>query len=149
MLWGALDPQVRDLTFPFLDAALIDRHYPFRDLRDAHAPLAAGSDWPVSSADPLAAIHVGVTRAEPGARADARMHPEQSLDLATALSAYTAGSATINGRGTSSGRLREGYLADLAVLSADVFAIYPHGLHEVAVRETWLAGDAVYRAGDS
>ncbi|MEZ5097967.1 MAG: amidohydrolase family protein [Nocardioides sp.] len=72
--------------------------YPFGALHRAGADLAAGSDWPVSSPDPLAAIHVGVTRTaygEPGRAGSEPFLPEQALDLASALSAYTAGSARL------------------------------------------------------
>lgn len=149
MLWGAVDDQLDELTFPFLDPALVPRHYPFRDLHDAGAALAAGSDWPVSSADPLEAIRIGVTRAMPGHSADPRIRPDQALGLGTALAAYTAGSARISGRGDTTGRLREGAAADLAALTRDPFAIPTARLGEVAVAQTWVAGDRVYRAGDA
>jgi predicted amidohydrolase YtcJ len=144
MLWGAVDDQLAELTFPFLAQELIARHYPLRELRDAGAPLAAGSDWPVSTADPLAAIHVGVNRAVPGGVADPRMDPEQALDVVSAFTAYTAGSAHANGWGDSTGALADGYLADLVVLDADPFTLAPERLHDVAVRETRLAGDRLY-----
>ncbi|WEG09342.1 amidohydrolase [Microbacterium horticulturae] len=144
MLWGGLDEQLEQLTFPFVARELVARHYPFRELRDAGAALCAGSDWPVSSADPLAAIHVGVNRAEPGAAPDARMNPEQALDLATALSAYTAGSARACGRASLSGSLTTGNAADLAVLDADPFAVDPRELHGIGVRHTRVGGQTVY-----
>jgi predicted amidohydrolase YtcJ len=147
MLWGELDDQVAELTLPFLTPELFARHYPFRELRDAGAPLAAGSDWPVSPADPLAAVHVAVNRAAPGATADPRMVPAQALDLATALAAYTAGSADAGGRGAHAGRLRPGAPADLVVLDADPFGLPPERIHEVAVRQTRLDGAPVYEAG--
>ncbi len=147
MLWGALDEALSELTFPFLDPELVGRHYPFRELRDAGAALAAGSDWPVSSADPIAAIHVAVNRAEPGARADERLHPEQAIDLATAVSAYTAGSAAAGGRGDTNGRLHPGAAADLVVLDRDPFAGPREDIHEAVVSRTFLAGVEVY-AGD-
>ncbi|MEQ6899427.1 amidohydrolase [Microbacterium sp. KR10-403] len=144
MLWGGLDEQLEQLTFPFVAPELVARHYPFRELRDAGAALCAGSDWPVSSADPLAAIHVGVNRAEPGASADARMDPSQALDLATALSAYTAGSARACGRASFSGTLAPGSAADLAVLDTDPFAVDPRELHAIRVRQTRVGGRMVH-----
>jgi predicted amidohydrolase YtcJ len=144
MLWGAVDDQLADLTFPFLEPGLIARHYPFRDLRDAGALLVAGSDWPVSSADPLEAIRVGTTRAAAGTRPDPRMSPEQALDLASAFSAYTAGSADIAGRGDETGRLRVGLRADLAVLDSDPFAQGAESLDRTAVVQTWLDGVLVH-----
>lgn len=145
MLWGAVDEQLDELTFPYLAPPLIARHYPFRELREAGARLAGGSDWPVSTADPLQAVHVAVNRAAPGGVADARIDPSQAIDLATALSLYTAGSAHAGGRGDTTGALREGLWADLAVLSTDPFSVAPASLHEVTVRRTVLGGECVYR----
>lgn len=148
MLWGALDEALSELTFPFLDPSLVGRHYPFREFADAGVALAAGSDWPVSSADPLAAIHVAVNRAEPGTRADGRMQPHLAVDIATAVAAYTAGSAEAGGRGTEYGRLSAGRLADLAVVDRDVFTGPPEDVHEATVTRTFLGGATVY-AGES
>ncbi len=146
MLWAAVDEQLDELTFPFVAEELIARHYPLRELRDSGAPFAAGSDWPVSTADPMQAIHVAVNRAAPGALPDPRMDPTQAIDLATALAAYTAGSVRANGRHTSTGALTPGLLADLVVLDTDPFEVAPEEMHTVTVRETRLGGEPVYRA---
>ena len=61
-LWACLDDQMVDLTMPFLGAERARWQYPFGDLHRAGARLVAGSDWPVSTPDPLAAIHVAVNR---------------------------------------------------------------------------------------
>ncbi|MCC4908335.1 amidohydrolase [Microbacterium sp. cx-59] len=144
MLWGAVDEQLAELTFPFLEPELVARHYPFRDLRDAGAALAAGSDWPVSTADPLEAIRVGATRASAGAVADPRLDPRQAIDLASAFAAYTAGSAAINGHGAQSGRLRVGMRADLAVLDGDPFVLGAESLDGICVAQTWADGAIVH-----
>lgn len=145
MLWGAWEDQLADLTFPFLEADLFARHYPFADLVAAGARLAAGSDWPVSSPTPMEAIAVGVTRAVPGTPADPRIRPTLAIDLASALSAYTAGSAFVNGRDATTGRLRQGYLADLALLDADPFRTETEDLHRISIRQTWLGGELVFQ----
>ncbi len=72
-LWAAYDDQMVDLTLPYLGDERAGWQYPFADLARAGARLAAGSDWPVSSPDPLAGIHVAVNRTGPrrtGARGD-------------------------------------------------------------------------------
>lgn len=144
MLWGELDEQLEQLTFPFVAPELVARHYPFRELHDAGAQLCAGSDWPVSSADPLQAVHVGVNRAAPGTEPDPRMDVGQTLDVATALSAYTAGSARACGRASLTGTLTQGTAADLVVLDTDPFAVDPRDLHEIRVRHTSVGGQPVY-----
>jgi predicted amidohydrolase YtcJ len=66
--------------------------YPFRSLLAAGAELAAGSDWPVTSPDPIHGMHVAVTRSAPGGQAEPLI-PAERLTLAEALTAYTAGTA--------------------------------------------------------
>ena len=91
-LWAVYEPQMLDLTIPFLGPERTGWQYPFGDLMRSGARLVAGSDWPVSSPDPLAAVHIAVNRRAAGEEYDAFL-PEQALDLATALAAYTSGSA--------------------------------------------------------
>ncbi|WP_440708686.1 amidohydrolase [Herbiconiux sp. YIM B11900] len=146
MLWGAVDDQLDELTFPFIDPRLVGRHYPFRELRDAGARLAAGSDWPVSTQDPIEAIHVAVNRAAPGEEPDDRIRTDQALDLADALAAYTAGSAWVGGRSATTGALVPGMAADLTVLDIDPFGSAPEELYRVRVRQTRVAGESVYGA---
>jgi predicted amidohydrolase YtcJ len=144
MLWAAHEPQMDTLTIPFLGPDQAARQYLFGDLRRAGAVLAAGSDWPVSAADPLAAIHVAVNRAYLGSEHPPFL-PGQSLDLATALAAYTAGSAYVNHR-DDSGSLRPGNVADLVVLDRDPFDGPVSAIGETSVAETYVAGRPVYRA---
>ena len=90
-----------ELTLPFLGAERARWQYPFGDLHRAGARLVAGSDWPVSTPDPLAAIHVAVNRTaygEPGRAGTEPFLPEQALALETAFAAYTSGSAWVNHR---------------------------------------------------
>lgn len=67
MLWAAHEPQMDELTLPFLGPERGARQYPFGDLLRAGVTPAAGSDWPVSSPDPLQALHVAVNRRSPDA----------------------------------------------------------------------------------
>ncbi len=142
-LWAALDEGDLELTRPFVDDYTFDRQYPLRELRDSGARLAQGSDWPVTRADPFAAIHVAVNRAEIGRTPDPILHPEQAIDLATSLAAYTAGSAAALGY-DDSGRLEVGALADLAVLDRDPFGGPADEIARTGVRETWLGGERVW-----
>ena len=86
-LWAAHEPQMDELTIPFIGPERTARQYLFGDLLRSGARLAAGSDWAVSSANPLRAIHVAVNRSLPGASGDEAepFLPEQSLSLAEAL----------------------------------------------------------------
>ncbi|MGI8644796.1 MAG: amidohydrolase [Nocardioides sp.] len=150
-LWACLDDQMVDLTLPFLGEELARWQYPFGDLHRAGATLCAGSDWPVSTPDPLAALHVAVNRTaydEPGRAGSEPFLPEQALDLATAWAAYTSGSARINGLDTRGGAgvLAPGAVADLVVLDRDPFAGPSSEIGAARVVSTWVSGVPVFEA---
>ncbi|MFF9510084.1 amidohydrolase [Streptomyces sp. NPDC014724] len=144
-LWAAHEPQMDELTIPFLGPERASWQYPFGSLLRAGATLAAGSDWPVSSPDPIAGIHVAVNRMEPEATDGRVFLPEQRLDLATAVAAYTAGSAHVNGH-DDTGSLLPGHLADLVVLDRDIFTLPPEEIAEARVLRTYVGGTLVYSA---
>ncbi|MFJ6708182.1 MULTISPECIES: amidohydrolase [unclassified Streptomyces] len=143
-LWAAHEPQMDELTIPFLGSERATWQYPFGSLLRSGARLAAGSDWPVSSPDPLQAVHVAVNRVEPGGSAPVFLAGER-LGLRDALTAYTAGSAYVNHL-DDTGRVAVGALADLVVLDRDPFAGAPEEIADARVTHTYVGGTAVYRA---
>ncbi|MFD8545875.1 amidohydrolase [Streptomyces sp. NPDC059649] len=148
-LWAAHEPQMDELTIPFLGDRRASWQYPFGDLLRAGATLAAGSDWPVSSPDPLAALHVAVNRRIPEAAPSVPVFlPEQRLDLGSALAAYTAGSAYANHL-DDTGSIQPGKLADLVVLDRDPFDGPPEEIAAARVLETFVGGQRVYAADDA
>ncbi len=148
-LWAAHEPQMDELTIPFLGPERAARQYPFASLLRAGARLAAGSDWAVSSANPLEGIHVAVNRALPDAEPGAEpLLPGQALTLAEALAAYTAGSAYVNHL-DETGAVAPGYLADLVILDRDPFAGPPGEIAAAAVALTYVEGERVYAAPDA
>jgi predicted amidohydrolase YtcJ len=151
-LWAAHEPQMDELTIPFIGPERTARQYVFGDLARSGARLAAGSDWAVSSANPLRAIHVAVNRSLQGATGSEAepFLPDQSLDLAQALAAYTIGSAYVNHLDDETGSVELGKLADLVVLDRDPFAAPPSEIGSTGVLATYVQGEAVYlsRNGD-
>ncbi|HWI30629.1 MAG TPA: amidohydrolase [Microbacterium sp.] len=148
MLWASLEPQMVELTLPFLGDPRSSWQYPFGDLVRSGATLAAGSDWSVSSPNPLAAMHVAVNRRSAPTESEGDYEPflpEQALDLGTALAAYTAGSARVNGL-DDTGTLRVGALADLALLDRDPFDAPSEEIGLTRVLGTWVGGRRVYAA---
>ena len=144
-LWATHEPQMDDLTIPFLGDERSTWQYPFGSLQRAGARLVMGSDWPVTSPDPLAAIHTAVNRT---AYDDPRpaFLPEQAIDLTTAFAAYTSGSAWVNRRDRTDGAgvLAAGHAADLAVLDRDPFAGPADEIGAARVTSTWVGGRCVY-----
>ena len=145
-LWATYEPQMVDLTIPVIGEERTAWQYPFGALARTGAWLAGGSDWPVSSADPLAGVHVAVNRRTPrsvGEPEDRAFLPGQALDLATALTAYTRGSAHLNHL-DDGGRLEVGALADLAVLDRDPFAHPVEEIGDTRVVATYVEGEQVF-----
>ncbi|MCW2770942.1 MAG: amidohydrolase [Aeromicrobium sp.] len=142
-LWACRDDQMDDLTLPFLSPPARRQQYVFRSLIDAGARIVFGSDWPVSSPDPFAGMHVAVNRIAPG---DGRgpLLAEQAMTVPEAIDAYTAGSSWINGSEASTGTIRPGHAADLAVIDRDVLAIDPTEIVDVQVLQTWVDGVQVF-----
>jgi len=143
-LWAAHEPQMDNLTIPFIGPQRAARQYLFGDLLRSGARLAGGSDWAVSSANPLRAVQVAVTRTLPGTGAEPLL-PGQSLSLGEALAAYTAGSAYVNHL-DETGAIEVGRLADLVVLDRDPFDGPPDEIASAAVDLTYVGGERVYAA---
>lgn len=143
-LWACHEDQLDELTLPFLQEGLEARQYPFGDLVRHGAHLAAGSDWPVSSADPIKAVHTAVNRIAPGARTEPLGGAHQRIPVESMMAAYTSGTAYVNHRDHDTGYVRDGYLANLVVIQPDPFSIAEEDIHRAAVTSTWIEGDLVY-----
>ena len=148
-LWACHEDQMDELTLPFLAESAASRQYPFGDLQRAGVRLAGGSDWPVSSADPLAGVHIAVNRVTPLSDAEPLGGAHQQLDLASALAAYTSGTAYVNHRDHDTGYLRAGYLANLVVVEPNPFAVPAEELYACQVASTWIDGERVYAREDT
>lgn len=143
-LWAAHEPQMDKLTIPFLGQRRSEWQYPFGDLFRDGATLVMGSDWPVSTPDPLAAIHVAANRIAPDAPAGTPpLGEEQRLSLATALAAYTAGSSWIN-HDAGGGTIAPGNRADLVLLDRDPFDAPTGEIAAARVARTYVDGQLVY-----
>jgi predicted amidohydrolase YtcJ len=142
--WAQSEPQMDELTIPVIGRDRAELQYPFRALRTAGARLAMGSDWAVTTADPLQQMEVAVRRIDPEHRDNAPFLPGQALSVGEALSAFTAGSAFVN-HDPAGGLLSVGSRADLAVLDADIFELDGR-LGDASVRYTMAGGELVFRA---
>ena len=122
-----------------------DLAYAWRSVLDSGAQLAFGSDCPVETLDPLPGIHAAVTRR----RADGSPGPEgwipaQRLTVTEAVHAYTSGAARASGEAHLKGSLSAGKLADMVVLSRDIFAIEPMEILDTCIQMTIFDGRIVF-----
>jgi len=116
----------------------------FRSLEEADAPLAFSSDWNVAEMDPLIGIYTALTRAS--LNGSERWVPEETVDVETAIRAYTMGGAWANFCEGDRGSITPGKHADLVVLSKDLFALPPEAVKEARVELTIVGGEPVHRA---
>ncbi|MCX5383391.1 amidohydrolase [Streptomyces sp. NBC_00083] len=142
-LWASHEPQMDDLTIPFLGPERAGWQYPFAALLGAGATVAAGSDWPVSSPDPMQGIHTAVNRIAPGEGGPVFL-PAQRIGLTAAFAAYTSGAAYVNHL-DDTGSIRAGALADLAVLDRDPYAGPSEEIGATRVLATYVGGRRVHR----
>ncbi|WP_370113880.1 amidohydrolase [Streptacidiphilus sp. MAP12-33] len=144
-LWACHEPQMDELTIPFLGERRAGWQYPFGSLLRAGVPLAAGSDWSVSTPDVMAGVHVAVNRT--GEEDPNRvLGPEERLDLGSALAAYTAGTARVNHLDDLTGSIQTGKLADLVVLDRNPFDGPSQAIAETRVLRTYVQGELVHAA---
>ena len=131
-----------ELTIPFLGPDRAPLQYPFAALHASGASLAFGSDWSVSTANPLEEMEVAIRRADPSTRDIQPFLPEQGLPLPLALAAFTTGSAHVNGD-DDAGSIGEGNRADLVVLDRNLFDFADATVADARVEHTIAAGRVV------
>lgn len=149
-LWATADASQLVLTTPRLGAERAALQYPMAGIIKSGAPISFGSDWPVSSPDPLLGIATAVTRQLPSGEPAGGWLPAERLTITQALDAYTQGSA-YQGFRDDAGILAVGAVADLVWLSAGLddttlADMNTFGIAAAGVKGTWLAGSRIYTA---
>jgi predicted amidohydrolase YtcJ len=122
-----------------------ERGWMFASLAKSKAPLAFGSDWPVASLDPMIGIFVAVNRMSLEGEPEGGWVPAERLSLRDAIRAFTSGAAWATFDEQRKGTIERDMLADIVILSDDVFAIPPEKLADVEVVITIVDGKIVYR----
>jgi len=143
-VWGSIAPDLLALYTQLLGEERMSRQYAFGDLHRHGALLSGGSDWPVSTQNPLVAMETALRRARPGDIADVPFLLEQSVGLATMMQAYTHNSAYSLRFDDRAGQLSAGRPASLAVLSGDLRDVAPHRIVEIETMMTLFEGETVY-----
>jgi len=150
-LWASNEPQMTELTLPFLGPERSAWQYPFGSLARSGAQLCFGSDWPVSSPNPLWEMHTAVNRTTApeypfrGPETDAPFLPGERIGLPAAIAAFTIGSAYVNHDERDAGSVEPGKRADLVVLDRDLFT-QPAGEIALAEVDLTLVDGAVVHA---
>lgn len=143
-LWAHVDPAMEQLHFPRLGAERSDRQYAIGEVLRTGAHVSFGSDWPVTTYEPLPGLATAVTRRGTDSGGYADWTPEQRITAGEALTAYTHGVAYQAFADADRGHLSPGAVADLVWLSADPRAVDPDAIGDLSVRGTWLAGEPTF-----
>jgi len=122
------------------------RAWVWKSISDAGGHLAFGSDWPVVTLNPWEGIQTAVTRQTSEGQPATGFVPEQRLTVAQAIEGYTLGAAFAGRREKSEGSLELGKLADLIILSQNIFDVEPHKIGATKVVTTIVGGRLVYQA---
>jgi predicted amidohydrolase YtcJ len=118
--------------------------YPAASIAAGGGRIVMSSDWPATSMNPLDGIQIAVTR-QPLDGSKPAKQPQERVDLATALAAYTSNAAWVVREDDIDGSIEVGKTADLVVLDHNLFGIDTASLHEARVLLTLLDGKPVYR----
>jgi predicted amidohydrolase YtcJ len=143
-LWAFADDYMVKLTLPFLEPERARWIYPIGSLYRSGAVIAFGSDWSVSSPNPLEELEVAVTRMGPQGETKEPFIPEERIDLPEALAAFTINAAYVNFQDDKTGSIQAGKLADLVVLDHNLFTIKPEAISDTKVILTLLGGQPVH-----
>jgi len=144
-LWAQRDPYITELTIPVLGPERSRWLYPIGSVFASGATVVAGSDWSVSSMNPLEGIQVAITRRGLGEPPGEPWIPEEVAMIPDMLQAYTLHGAWLGRWYPDAGWIIEGAPADLAVLDANLFELPAHRIAEARVVTTLLEGEVVYR----
>lgn len=123
------------------------RTYAFRTFLEHGVRLAFGTDWDVAPLNPMLGVYAAVTRATLDGKNPGGWFPEQKLTVAEAVEAYTMGSAYAEFQENEKGSITAGKLADMVLLSDDIFSIPPEKIRDVKVDKTILGGRVTWDAG--
>src|SRR5437588_1742116 len=118
--------------------------YAWRSFLDHGVMLAFGTDWPVAPLDPMQGLYAAVTRATLDGKNSGGWIPEEKITLPEAVEAYTVGAAFAEFQEREKGSITPGKLADIVILSDNIFDLKPEAIRNVKVRTTIMGGKVVY-----
>lgn len=144
-LWAYADSYITDLTEPQLGPKRSRWLYPIGSVVKTGAIVVGGSDWSVTSMNPLDAIQVALTRRALDDVTGKSWIPEERVDLQTMIAAYTINGAYLSHQEKENGSIEVGKLADLVVLDQNLFVVPAQSIHNVKVLLTLIDGKEVFR----
>ena len=145
-LWALPDNWIMELNLPVLGEERVQGMYPVASVERAGGRIVGGSDWNVSSANPLDAIEVAIRRQDWLADDGPVLNENERVSLGTMVDAYTINAAWLMHQEDKAGSIEAGKSADIAILDSNLFEIPATGISDVRVLLTLLDGEIVYAA---
>ena len=154
-LWAYTGDYLTELAAPFIGEERLKWSYAIKSLQNAGALIAFGSDWSVTSANPFHQIETAITRQSASeitalenkpvdSEQDVPLNIEQSIDLKTAIDAFTINAAFVNHLEKETGSLEVGKYADMVILDQNLFEINPKDISETNALLTLFDGNVVH-----
>lgn len=143
--WAYPDEWIMELNLPVVGEERVQAMYPIGSVERAGGRIVGGSDWNVSSADPLYAMEIAVRRQDADAGSGPVLNEKERVSLETMIAAYTINGAWLMHHENETGSIEVGKLADLVILDRNLFDIPPTEIGDARVLETLLEGETVYR----
>jgi hypothetical protein len=143
--WAFPSVWMTNLTLPVLGQERVDRLFPIGSVHRAGAVVVGGSDWIYGPLNPLDSIEVAITRQDPDDAEGLVGNTGDSIDLATAIDAYTRNAAWVMHQEDKVGSIEVGKRADIVVLDRNLFEIPATEISDASVRFTIFDGEIVYR----
>lgn len=145
-LWAYPDSYITEINLPAVGAERVARMYPVRSLQRAGARIVGGSDWSVSSVNPLDAIETALRRQDPDDLVQGTLNVQEAVTLDTMLAAYTRDAAWLMHQEDTVGSIEVGKRADLVLLNQDLYRIPVADINATTVQMTLFDGEVVYEA---
>ena len=143
-LWAYKDIYIDDLTAPFLGEERMKLMYPIKSIQEAGGMIAFGSDWFVSTPNPFPQMETAVTRQGATGILKEPLLIEESIDLESAIDAFTINAAFVNNLEKETGSIEVGKYADLVVLDQNLFEIEVYDISETKALLTLFEGRVVH-----
>jgi predicted amidohydrolase YtcJ len=140
------DVDTLNVWAPNIGPERASRAWAWKSIADAGGHYAFGSDWPVVTLNPWYGLQTAVTRQTREGKPAAGFDPDQRLTVAQGIEGYTLGAAFAGRREKAEGSLEKGKLADIIIVSQNIFEIDPHKISETKVRTTIVGGQVVYQS---
>jgi len=142
--WAYPDDWIMELNLPVLGAERVQGMYPIGSIEREEGRIVGGSDWNVSSANPLEAIELAVRRQDANAEEGPVLNEGERVSVATMIDAYTINAAWLMHQEDQTGSIEAGKRADIVVLDRNLLEIPATEINEVQVVMTLLGGEVIY-----